>query len=74
MNVCSLVLKEEHSAGNGEKRKMKIFKGCQLTIVPFGQVRLEIGKPIPAVEERQSIPTTDGNNCSDSLGNGKMLS
>ncbi|MDI6810573.1 MAG: hypothetical protein QMD80_02660 [archaeon] len=31
----------------------------EIKIVPFGQVRLEIGKPIPAVEERQAFPTIE---------------
>jgi len=31
----------------------------EIKIVPFGQIRLEIGKPIPAVEERQAFPTRE---------------
>ena len=28
----------------------------KIEVVPFGQVRLEIGKPIPSVEELQAFP------------------
>lgn len=30
-----------------------------IKVVPFGQVRLEIGKPIPSVEEHQAFPTRE---------------
>jgi hypothetical protein len=28
----------------------------EIKVVPFGQVRLEIGKPVLLIEERQTIP------------------
>lgn len=31
----------------------------EIKVVPFGQIRLEIGKPIPSVEERQAFPTRE---------------
>jgi hypothetical protein len=30
-----------------------------IKVVPFGQVRLEIGKPIPSLEEPQTFPTRE---------------
>lgn len=31
----------------------------EIKVVPFGQVRLEIGKPNLAIEERQAIPALE---------------
>lgn len=31
----------------------------EIKIVPFGQVRLEIGKPVPTVKECQAFPTRE---------------
>jgi hypothetical protein len=31
----------------------------EIKVVPFGEVRLEIGKPIPSVEERQAVPVRE---------------
>ncbi len=36
-----------------------MLTNIEVKIVPFGQVRLEIGKPIPAVEERQAFLTRE---------------
>jgi hypothetical protein len=31
----------------------------EIKVIPFGQFRLEIGKPVPSVEERQAFPTRE---------------
>lgn len=31
----------------------------EIKVVPFGQIKLEIGKPIPSVEERQAFPARE---------------
>jgi len=31
----------------------------EIKVVPFGRIRLEIGKPIFAIEERQAIPALE---------------
>jgi len=31
----------------------------EIKVIPFGRIRLEIGKPILAIEERQAIPALE---------------